>query len=91
MGDEYSPTFSPDGEEVAFAWNGEKQDEPGHLPAGQTGNAGGQPGGVYLIPTDGGDPRAVCYAPARGLREVEFVRRRRTYENSDLMLIENFR
>ena len=31
MGDEYSPTFSPDGEEVAFAWNGEKQDEPGHL------------------------------------------------------------
>ena len=25
-GEEYSPTFSPDGDQVAFAWNGEKKD-----------------------------------------------------------------
>ena len=25
-GDEYSPAFSPDGEQIAFSWNGENED-----------------------------------------------------------------
>ena len=25
-GDEYSPAFSPDGEQIAFSWNGERED-----------------------------------------------------------------
>ena len=30
-GDETVPTFSPDGDQIAFAWNGEKGDNLGHL------------------------------------------------------------
>ena len=47
-GTELSPTFSPDGRQVAFAWNGEKRDNYD----------------IYVKLVDGGDPLRLTHDPA---------------------------
>jgi serine/threonine protein kinase len=47
-GSEYHPSFSPDGRQIAFSWDGEKQDNVD----------------IYVVPTSGGHPLRLTSDPA---------------------------
>jgi eukaryotic-like serine/threonine-protein kinase len=50
-GDEFSPTFSPDGNYVAFAWNGSEEQQQGSFH-------------IFVKLVGGGDPIQITHAPA---------------------------
>jgi serine/threonine protein kinase len=75
-GNEYHPTFSPDGNQVAFSWNGEKQDNYDIWVKLVDGGA------PLRLTTDPADDRSPAWSPDG--RTIAFIRRGAVYLISPL-------